>query len=199
MILVHGNQEDSSIFFELVESIKGRYTCYLFDSRNHGKSSQTDVYDYQVMATDYLLAIKALNLDSPYFLGYSDGGIIGLYMTLIEPKSLKKMMICGANIHPLGIDKKARTLMGLEIEKTPNPYIQMMIEQPKLTFNQLDKIKIPAMIIAGELDVIQKRHTLAIHRHIKDSQLILMNKKHHDDYVVHRDDLKDLVRQFFKV
>ncbi len=198
LILVHGNQEDHTIFLSLVEAIKDRYTCYLFDSRNHGLSSKTEVYDYSVMADDYLAAIKALHLDAPYYLGYSDGGIIGLFMALMEPKSLKKMIVCGSNIHPLGIAKKEREYMKIETKKTPNPYIDMMLDQPNLTFRKLHKIEIPTMVIAGEFDVIQRRHTLAIHHHIKDSKYVQINKKHHDDYMVHRDDLKLLLSDFFR-
>ncbi len=193
LILVHGNHEDHTIFLTLVDAIKDQFTCYLFDSRNHGKSSKTEVYDYSVMANDYLIAIKALNLGSPYFLGYSDGGIIGLHMALTEPNSLKKMIICGANIHPSGIDKKARESMTKEYQMTQNPFVKMMLDQPNLTFYSLQKISIPTMIIAGEFDVIQKRHTLAMHHHMNLSRLVILEKKHHDDYVVNRDDLKDLI------
>ncbi|RJX26154.1 MAG: alpha/beta fold hydrolase [Acholeplasma sp.] len=196
LIFVHGNQEDHQIFFELAYALKDHFTCYLFDSRNHGQSSKTDDFQYAVMARDYLDAIHQLKLENPYFLGYSDGGIIGLLMALIEPKILKKMIICGANIHPLGIMKNERKKLRIEYEIDQNPYLKMMLDQPNIPMKKLHDIRIPIMLISGEFDVILKRHTLAMHRHIPRSELMIMQKKHHDDYIVHRDDLRFVITKF---
>ena len=197
VIFVHGNQEDHQIFFELAHAIKDQYTCYLFDSRNHGKSTITDMFDYKVMAEDYIQAIDRLTLTSPYFLGYSDGGIIGLMIALQRPQLLRKMMICGANINPLGIVKNARNQLQHDVKRTKNPYLKMMLDQPNISFNSLTNISIPTMVIAGEFDVIQRRHTIAISNHLQRSKLMIIEKKHHDDYLVHRDDLNDVISDFF--
>ena len=59
LIMVHGNSEDHTIFTEAAEVLKDHYTCYLVDTRSHGKSSKVKRLHYRDMAQDYMEFIKA--------------------------------------------------------------------------------------------------------------------------------------------
>ena len=82
LIMVHGNSEDHTIFTEAAEVLKDHYTCYLVDTRSHGKSSKVKQLHYRDMAQDYMEFIKALNLKNVTFFGFSDGGILGLLISM---------------------------------------------------------------------------------------------------------------------
>ena len=82
LIMVHGNSEDHTIFTEAAEVLKDYYTCYLVDTRSHGKSSKVKRLHYRDMAQDYIEFIKALNLQNVTYFGFSDGGILGLLIML---------------------------------------------------------------------------------------------------------------------
>lgn len=62
MILLHGNGEDHQIFSPLIAKLWSDFTFYAVDSRNHGRSDKTAVYDYSVMADDIEALIKELHL-----------------------------------------------------------------------------------------------------------------------------------------
>lgn len=193
LILVHGNGEDHTIFNELVNKLEAHFTCYLVDSRNHGKSLMTNQYHYQTMADDIYEMIKHLGLNKPFYLGFSDGGIVGLLLSIKYQNLLSKMVICGTNIYPIGIKKKIRDLWFNAYQKSLDPLIKMILEEPNLKWRDLHKISIPTLVVAGEYDVISLRHTQAIHKHIVNSKLHNMKEKHHEDYVVNRDDLYEIL------
>ncbi len=197
LILLHGNGEDHRIFNDLVEKLKLHFTCYLVDSRNHGKSMITDHYHYDIMANDIYELISKLNLVNPYFLGFSDGGIIGTMIAVKYPNIFQSMAILGTNIHKKGIIKKERESIKKIYEDTFNPLYKMMLDEPNLKFKQLDKIKFPVLIVVGEYDMISFKHTKAIKNHLVNSRLVVLEKKHHDDYIVHRDDLYDVLIDYW--
>lgn len=196
LILVHGNGEDHTIFNELVDKLERHFTCYMVDSRNHGKSPETDQFHYDVMADDMAQLIIHLGLIKPFYLGFSDGGIVGVILSIKYPDILGKMVVCGTNINPKGILKKIFKEWSMMYQKYPIPLIKMMLEEPNLTWNDLHHIQTPTLVIAGEYDVINFGHTKAIHHHIRGSRLHIMKEKHHEDYIVHRDDLYELLIQF---
>jgi pimeloyl-ACP methyl ester carboxylesterase len=198
LIFFHGNGEDHHIFDPLVDRLKHYFTCYLVDSRGHGKSEKVDHFHYDDMAEDIYEMIMQLELEKPMFIGFSDGGIIGLIIGMKYPELISRMMVLGANIHTRGIQKKVRKAWEDVYLKTSDPMFKLMIEEPNFNFYELHKIKSEVMVVVGEFDVILPRHTKAIAKHIKDSRLVIIKEKHHEDYIVYRDDLYDLCMEFFK-
>jgi len=197
LIFVHGNGEDHHIFDPLVERLKPYFTCYLVDSRSHGESEKVDELHYEDMAEDIAEMIKQLRLEKPMYIGFSDGGIIGLILGMKYPDLMSQMMVLGTNINTNGIQKKVKKSWEDVYIKTGDPMFKLMVEEPLYQLNDLHKIKAKVMVVAGEFDVILPRHTKAIAHHIKGAKLIIMKEKHHEDYVVHRDDLYDLCMGFF--
>ncbi len=197
LVFVHGNGEDHTIFDTLVEKLKENFTCYVMDSRSHGKSEFSHDLHYDVMAQDVYGVIEHFKLDQPGFIGFSDGGIIGLHLAYTYPDLFSQVMVLGANIHTKGIVKPVREAWLKVYQKTQDPLFKLMIEEPNYRFKDLEKIKASVMVVVGEHDVISKRHTKAIVRHIHDAKLVVMKEKHHEDYIVHRDDVYPLCMNFF--
>ena len=197
LIMIHGNGEDLHIFDELAESLKNDFTIYSIDMRNHGKSSMTDDFDYSIMAYDLYLFIQKLRIEKPFFFGFSDGGILGLLLSIGYPDLFEKVVVAGANMNPSGILPRITKISLEYYEKTKSPYEKMMIEQPNIRNQDLNKIKTPVMVLAGEYDVVRETHTKRIARHIKNSTLRIIPKRAHHDYIVHTDELKDILKDFY--
>ena len=85
LILLHGNEETHEIFLPIINELKKQYKIYAIDSRNHGKSEMTTIFDL-VMANNIKEFIEVLNINNPHLIGFSDGGIIGLHLSLSESK-----------------------------------------------------------------------------------------------------------------
>jgi len=197
LIMLHGNGEDLTIFNELSESLKDQFTIYLIDSRNHGKSSKTNDYAYEIMAFDLVQFMGKLRIEDPYLFGFSDGGIICLLLSMAFPNLVSKMAIAGANLTPKGFRAKDLQEMKRHYEKTLDPLYHMMLTQPHIRHQDLHKITAKTLIIAGENDSITKKHTQSIKDHIKHSELRIIPSKSHEDYIIHSDVLKEILLTFF--
>ena len=154
ILLVHGNSESHKIFDKLIEKLKLNYKVYAIDSRCHGKSEKTKEISYDLMAKDTICFIKKLNIENPIFYGFSDGGIIGLLIAIKEPNLLSKLIISGANITPYAVNKVFLIITKIVYFFTRNKLFKMMIQEPNIPVQDLQKISIPTYVLAGERDVI---------------------------------------------
>lgn len=196
LILVHGNKEDHTIFSKLINSLKDNFTIYAIDSRGHGKSDKAVSFHYSDMADDVLRFIDELGLKKPCFYGFSDGGIIGLLCAVKRKDIFDKMIISGANITPKGMKAYIRIGMKLSYIFTRDSRTKMMLREPNITSAQLQKITCPTLVLAGEFDMITENETKMIAQNIPDSTLKIFKGKHHGDYVVNSDFLKDTIIEF---
>jgi pimeloyl-ACP methyl ester carboxylesterase len=193
LILLHGNGEDHRTFAHAMEALSRMFTVYAVDSRNHGQSTMTDQFHYSTMASDIEDMIEQLGLNQVTIAGFSDGGIIGLLIAVKKPIWLKKLIVMGANLYPKGVKPNVNYLTEIDYQKTKNPYLKMMLEEPMITNQMLHEIHVPVVVAAGSNDVIMKGHTKKIAHHIKQSTLIILEGETHESYVVRGHHLIDLI------
>lgn len=196
LILVHGNKEDHTIFNKLIKALEDNFTIYAIDSRGHGKSDKAVTFHYDDMADDVLRFIDELGLSKPCFYGFSDGGIIGILCAVKRTDVFDKMIISGANITPKGLKTYMRMAMGLSYIFTRDSRTEMMLKEPNVTIAQLNKITCPTLVLAGEFDMITEKETKTIAQSIPNAVLKIFKGKHHGDYVVNSDFLKDTIIEF---
>ncbi|WP_294578297.1 alpha/beta fold hydrolase [uncultured Thomasclavelia sp.] len=197
LIMVHGNGEDHHIFDEAVTILKEKYTCYCLDSRGHGQSQIVDEYDYQIMADDVIALIQSLGLKDVYYYGFSDGGIIGLYVAL-KSNLIDKMVLSGTNYQVRGIKFWVRLLMRCEYLIKRDAKILMMLKQPHLTINELQQIQIPALIVAGSKDLIKYDHTRSLAKALKRGQLLIIPGENHGSYIIKSQKIAKILLDYLK-
>ncbi len=112
VILIHGNGEDHTIFDRTAAILEKRFTCYLPDSRGHGRSRWIGEFHYREMAEDLIQFMEKLNLRNAAVVGFSDGGIIGL-MAAARTDRISSLIACGANTRPEGL--RGLYLLGMRI------------------------------------------------------------------------------------
>jgi pimeloyl-ACP methyl ester carboxylesterase len=198
LILLHGNAESLEIYDELTEKLKKHFKVYRLDSRDHGQSTKTNTYRYDVMAEDVFGFINALGIVKPHLVGFSDGGIIAMMLEIKHPGLLKSMVLLGSNTRPNGMRYKVVKAMKRKYKETKSPLYLMMITQPFIRKSELRSIQCHTLIVVGEKDLILKKHTHMIHRQIKHSKVVIMKDRRHDDYVTHKDELFQPLMTFFK-
>ena len=196
LILLHGNDEDHHIFDHLAIKLKDLFTVYLIDSRGHGQSTKDCLLSYQLMAADITAFIKQLNIIDPIIYGFSDGGIVSLLMAIEDQINLKKIIISGVNIHPFGIAFFTYIKYLIEYLKHGSKTIKMMLSQPHIKKPELDNIRIPVIMTAGENDVIRQKHTLYIHKNIKGSVSQIIYDQDHQSYVIDNDQLMKIIMPY---
>lgn len=195
LILLHGNGEDHQIFSPLITKLKSNFTVYAVDSRNHGQSEKTTVYDYNVMADDIEALIKALQLKSVNLIGFSDGAIIALLLALRCQAMIKKMALLGVNLKPSDFTQESYQYLQQHYAQTGDPLFKMMLEQPNIELNWLTKITVPTLIVAAENDIYHPELFTQIADTLPDSQLKIIPNHDHGSYIINNDMLyPDLMR-----
>lgn len=196
VILIHGNGEDHHIFDELVEVMEQDHTVYAMDSRGHGESATPKEYHYDDMASDVINLIDALDIEKPYIVGYSDGGIIALIVAMRASNLLSGIVCCGANLTPAGLHHKAVREIKKEYKQTKDPRTLLMLQEPNIPSSDLRQISVPAMIIAGEKDIVKEKDTIKISENIPNSQLLIIKNASHSSYVVQNAELYTYIKTF---
>ena len=196
VILIHGNKEDHHIFDELVEIMSREHTVYAMDSRGHGESATPKEYHYSDMADDVINLIDALDIISPALVGYSDGGIVALLVAIRASNKLSRIVCCGANLSPAGIHHKDLREIKKDYKRDNDPRTLMMLVEPDIDTSELQRISVPALIIAGEKDCIKERETNKIASNIKNSQLLILPGEDHSSYIEHTDKIYNYIYRF---
>ena len=196
IILLHGNSETHEIFDKLINKLKDNYKVYAIDSRCHGKSENTKEISYNLLRDDIIAFIKKLKINSPILYGFSDGGIVGLLISIKEPNLLSKLIISGANLSPSGMKKSLLTFSRITYFFTKNKLFKMMISEPNIQPKELSNIQIPTVVLAGKKDVIKEEHTRLISNNIPNSTLEIIPKENHGSYIVHSDKLYEIIKKY---
>lgn len=196
IILLHGNGEDHHIFDKLIEKLKTDFTIYAIDSRNHGESSKTDDMSYHVMAEDIFQFIKLLNIEKPSLVGFSDGAIIGVTLSLSYQNVFNKMVLLGINLKPSDFKDEVYDYLKEEYKKTQDPLIGMMLEQPNIEFEELKTILTPSLIVAAEDDLYDEELFINISQTMPNAQLLIMKGHDHGSYVIDQDILYPTIIDF---
>lgn len=184
VILLHGNSSNLHFFDGLLPHLENQYTVYRLDSRCHGKSEKTSEIGYDNMVQDTLEFIKELDIDRPALIGSSDGGIIGLLLTIQEPALLACNIACGANTHPDKLKRWFYWMFRLASNKWghPVPLFRMVVEQPDIKDQQLATITTPTLIMAGSKDITIPGHQEEIAAAIPNAALCIMTRETHTSY-----------------
>jgi pimeloyl-ACP methyl ester carboxylesterase len=79
------------------------YRAVLIDSRGHGRSTRDwRPYTYELMASDVLAVMDALNLDKAAMVGWSDGACTALILARQVPARVAGVFFFACNMDPNG-------------------------------------------------------------------------------------------------
>ena len=196
VILLHGNGEDHTIFDVLTKRLSKSYTVYAIDSRDHGKSGKVKDLNYSDMMEDTAAFIRELNIQQPILYGFSDGGIIGLLLSIKYPDMLSKLIISGSNINPGGVKKKWVFLMKLSYFFTRRNKLKLMLTQPDISLSDLNKITTPTTLLAGSNEFCTDEHTRLIATNIPGCVLNVLEGERHGSYVINSEKLYGVIEPY---
>jgi len=214
LLIIHGNGGSINNFIYQIPYFSKKYKVIIADSRAQGKSKDDgDSLSYEMMADDYGALLSALKVDSAFVIGWSDGGIEGLLLAIRHPEKVKKLAITGANIVPdttavpqeiWDVVMPSYTALKNKAVKTPQEknewkLVQLLAAQPHIPIRDLNKIKIPTLVIGGDHDVIKPSHTLLIFQNIPNADLWILPNSGHSTPVVYKDDFNKNVDNFFSM
>ncbi len=191
LVLLHGNGENNDFFVNQIEYFSAFYRVLAVDTRGHGKSPRgVKPFTIEQFADDLKDFLDLHGIEKAYILGFSDGANIAIAFALKYQSYVEKLILNGGNLNPKGVkgiyqipiiiayslvsfvslfDKKAivkKEMLGL------------MVNQPDFKEEELSKIHVSTLVIAGKNDMIKEKHTILIHKAIKNSHLCFVEGDH---------------------
>ena len=186
MILLHGNGEDLTYFDHQVKFFSKYRRVIALDTRGHGKSPRgTAPFTIEQFAIDLLHFMDTLHIQKADILGFSDGGNIALTFALDHPERVSRLILNGANLNPRGVKfiVQAPIVLGYHAAKllggtSKAEMLGLMVNEPNIMPQQLHKLQIPTLVIAGHNDMIKTSHTNLIAATLPNSKLVIINGDH---------------------
>ena len=192
LLMLHGGVSDSDLLLDrLAPLLRERFRIVAFDRRGHGRTADSEgPFHYDDMATEAIAAIQKLIGGPAHLVGWSDGGNVALFVALRRPDLVRTLVLIGANYHfngnmptgPAGLASKAlqdrygkRSPDGEEHFATVFQKSQLMwSSEPTLTTDDLRKISAPALVIAGDDDLLTLAHTTSLYESLPLGQLAII-------------------------
>jgi len=191
MILLHGNGENLEYFRNQIEYFGRFYRVIAIDTRGHGKSPRgekpftitqfaEDLYDFMVLK----------GIQKAIILGFSDGGNIALNFALKHLDMVEKLILNGANLTPEGVKRYVQITIeiGYKIAsvfakrsinaKKNVEILGLMVNEPNIKPEELKKINVPTLVIAGSKDMIKTSHTKLIYESLPNARLEILEGDH---------------------
>ena len=101
ILLLHGGASNSDLLLDAIgATLAERYRLVAFDRRGHGYTADTPApFHYEDMAAETIGVLESVVGQRAHLVGWSDGGIIGLFVALRRPDLVDRMVLIGANSH----------------------------------------------------------------------------------------------------
>jgi pimeloyl-ACP methyl ester carboxylesterase len=216
VLLLHGGLSNSDVLLESISPpIEQGYRVVAFDRRGHGYTADTEApFHYDDMATETIGVLESVVGGKAHLVGWSDGGIISLFVALRRPDLVDRMVVIGANfhfdgIHPLEIDPESPVLgMMMEAygERSPDGiehfgdmltrFMTMASTEPTLTTDDLAPIAAPTLVMAGDDDLVRLDHTCAMYEALPAGQLAIVPGTSHALPMERPDEVSRLILAF---
>ena len=191
LVLLHGNGEDGSYFLHQMEAFSREFLVYALDTRGHGRSPRGSApFTISQFAEDLRQALEKIAPEPVHLLGFSDGGNIAVAFALRWPGLLRSLILNGANLRPSGVKffVQAPIVLGYGLCRLLSPFssqagkngelLGLMVTQPHVEERELGGIRVPALVIAGNRDMIREAHTRSIAAGIAGSRLVILGGDH---------------------
>jgi pimeloyl-ACP methyl ester carboxylesterase len=200
VILLHGGLGHSGNWgYQVPVLIRGGYRAVLIDSRGHGRSTRDErPYSYELMASDVLAVMDALQLSKTTVVGWSDGACTALILAATYSARIAGVFFFACNMDPSGVKpfESSPTLDRCftrhrkdyaELSATPenfNDFVEdvglMQRTQPNYSADDLAKIRARVAIVHSEHDeFIKREHAEYLARSIPSAEFVALNGVSH--------------------
>ncbi len=189
LLLLHGNGESGAgCFAKQIEPFSRDFTVVAMDSRGQGKSTfGRKKLTIAQIADDAFALLEALGAKKASVVGFSDGANAAMAMLLKDSGVIEKAVLAGGNLFPAGvkdvyqkpIELGFRLLAGKAKRDSSArrrlAVMSLMVREPNFSPEELKKISVPTLVMAGSRDMIKDSHTRLIADSIPGAQLKIIS------------------------
>lgn len=98
IVIVHGLYGSSDNWINIGKRLGEKYTVYIIDQRNHGRSPFADSHTFDDLKNDLNDFFEQHNIEKAILLGHSMGGKVAMWFAADYPEKVEKLVI--ADIAP---------------------------------------------------------------------------------------------------
>ena len=197
VILLHGGLGNSGNWgYQVPALMVSGHRVVLVDSRGHGRSTRdARAYTYELMASDVLAVMDAVNVAKAAVVGWSDGACIALILAMRAAARISRVFFFACNMDPSGtreiewpnpvIDRclSRHRKDYAQLSATPARFDDffaavglMMKTEPNYSARQLAEIRVPVSVVISERDeFIRLEHAQYLARVIPGARLVLLS------------------------
>jgi pimeloyl-ACP methyl ester carboxylesterase len=193
VILLHGGLGHSGNWgYQVPALVSQGYRAVVIDSRGHGRSTRdARPFTYELMASDVLAVMDALQLERAALVGWSDGACTALVLASNAPTRAAGVFFFACNMDPSGTKEFEFTPIVqrcfsrhvkdyAQLSATPDQFDAfseavglMQRTQPNYSAHDLAQISVPVAIVHSEHDeFIKREHAEYLARSIPNAVFI---------------------------
>jgi len=201
LLLLHGGFGTNEDFAHQTAELAKHFKVYAFERPGHGHTADIPgPFSFDIMTRYTTDFIETLELAPAHLVGWSDGAIVALLVAISRPDLVKRVVSIGGSFNPDSLTPGAtewlrkatpedfqRVEPGL-IERydlvSPDgsghfPIIfektkRLWLEEPNIQPDELAKITLPVLVMAGDRDAVTAEHTLQLFKSIKNAELCII-------------------------
>lgn len=223
LLLLHGALGSEKSLQPLKEVLQNDFDVFSFSFQGHG-GSELPESDFTIanFANEVIAFLDENKINSIAVFGYSMGGYVGLYLAKHFPERIQKLFTLATKLNwTIEGSKKEASMLNPAIIKEKVPKYALSLEQihgknweglmqktaqmmlnlgqnPEVKDSDFEYINIPILLSVGDKDaMVTLEETIAVHRKIKDSQLLVLPRTIHPIEKVDVEELARQIRRFF--
>lgn len=198
IVLLHGGFCTIDTWGAQTADLARRYRVYLPERRGHGRSPDVDgPITYENMAQDTIAFMDALNISSSHVVGWSDGGNVAMFIAMLRPDLVRKMVVISAPADFEGGTEAAKAqLETMTLDQLPpmlrQSYEMLSPDGPEHIsavfaktlrlwgsdrapgMDALAEIGAPTLLMLADDDLVTIEHAAAMARSLPNSQLAVV-------------------------
>lgn len=202
VILLHGSLGSSDDWGFEAPLLEKTHEVVVLDFRGRGRSTMSSQpLSLEFEASDVLALMDFLKIRSASIIGWSEGGVIGLFLAIHHPERVEKLLAFGANYSvssyppkPLSPEMKAMGARYMarakatyrRLSPTPGGFSELLkalerdSTEPELIPADLAKIKARVVIADGQYEqFITQKETVTLAHLIPGAKLVIMPNVSH--------------------
>jgi pimeloyl-ACP methyl ester carboxylesterase len=195
IVLLHGGLSDGSAWGLQVPALAEHHRVFVPDRRGHGKSPDSDApFHYDDMALETIAFLEQVVGGPAHVVGWSDGAIVSLLVSMRSPTLVRRQVLIGANFHHDGLlpgfempddpeDEEVAALKMLYQSVAVDPAhwpafyakaTRLFREEPTLSVDDFSSVPTPTLVLVGDDDCVTHGHTVGLFEALPDAQLAIV-------------------------
>lgn len=204
LVFLHGNLESGDSFLKQKEYFKDKYDLLFLDTRGQGRSEfGKGSYNLRKLAEDLREILAYLAIKDYILIGFSDGAnIVMEYSCRYEAsggEGLKGLILIGGNLKVKGLKPIVRLEIYLQYflkKENEKRIIALMLDKGSYKYEDLRKIKVPTLVLAGSKDMVKDKETRRISDNLYDGRLRIIKGGNHF-FIYEKSDLANKIIEEF--